>query len=179
VALDLAEFEVRVVILELGMIYGEHRGILGRMFAEGREKHVVTVPGAGEQVWSLVHREDAADAFALACEHAAHGDRFLLSDESLNTARQIADAIARVTGATVKPWPKAEVLEKLGPYGEALLASVRVDRPAPGANWAGATPHVVHRRSRRPLPRVAEGPERAGVVGAFDSPRAAGRVGGA
>jgi len=125
VALDLAEFEVRVMIFEPGTLYGEHRGMIGHMFKEGRESKVVTVAGDGTQTWTLVHRDDVAEAYALALEHAKHGDRFLLADDTPLTLGQIAEAVARVTGATVRHTPREEVLATAGLYGEALLASMR------------------------------------------------------
>jgi nucleoside-diphosphate-sugar epimerase len=125
VALDLAEHEVQVTVFRPGIVYGESRGMIGAMFAEAREKKTITVAGDGSQHWCLVHRDDVADAYALALEHGRGGERYLLSDESALTLRQIADAIARVSGASVKPWDAADVRARLGDYGEALLTSVR------------------------------------------------------
>jgi nucleoside-diphosphate-sugar epimerase len=66
----------------------------------------------------------------LALEHARPGSRFLLADESRHTAREIAEAIARVTGATAQPAPRDEVLEQMGGLGEALLTSQQVTSAA-------------------------------------------------
>jgi nucleoside-diphosphate-sugar epimerase len=126
VAIDLAEFDLQSVILRPVILYGESRGILGSMFAEAKEKRTVTIAGDGSQHWGLVHRDDVAEAYALAFEHAKGGERWLLADESQLTVREIAGAIARLTGAEVKPWARESVLEKLGAYGEALLNDQRV-----------------------------------------------------
>jgi nucleoside-diphosphate-sugar epimerase len=125
VALDLAQDEVAVTVLRPAVVYGESRGIIGGLFAEARDRRTATMPGDGSQYWGLVHRDDVAEAYALAIEHAEGGTRYLLNDGSAFTVRQITEAIARVTGATARPWPREEVLARLGTYGEALLASQR------------------------------------------------------
>ena len=124
-ALDLGEHEAQTIVFRPGIVYGESRGIIGAMFAEAREKRTVTYPGTGDQQWCLVHRDDVAEAFALALEHGRGGERFILVDESRLTVRQIAEAIARVAGAALKPWDAQDVRAKLGLYGEALLTSQR------------------------------------------------------
>ncbi len=124
-ALDLARLDVASVVLRPTIVYGESRGILGDVFAEARDHRTVTMPGDGSQFWGLVHREDVAEAYALALEHAKGGERWILNDGSLLTAREVHSAIARVTGAELRPRPREEVLKALGPYGEALLASQR------------------------------------------------------
>lgn len=126
VALDLAHFEVDVVVLRPATVYGESRGILGAMFEEARERRTVTVPGSGGQSWPLVHRDDVSEAFALAIEHGRPGERYNLADDSQLTARQIGEAIANVTGAELRFLPPEAVLEMHGHYGEALLSSQKI-----------------------------------------------------
>jgi len=121
VALDLADHHVEPVILRLGMVYGESRGILGPMFAEARDRRIVRYPGDGTQHWAMVHRDDVAEAYALALEHAAAGERYLLVDGATHTAREVAEAIAVLTGAEAQPWPADEVVTRLGAFGKALL----------------------------------------------------------
>ncbi len=125
VALDLAEFEVSTVVLRPSIVYGGSRGILGAMFAEAKQHGTVTYAGDGSQVWGMVHVEDVAEGYALALEHGKGGERYILSDDSAHTVKDIAAAIARVTGATAKPWPREEIVAALGHYGEALLVSQR------------------------------------------------------
>jgi nucleoside-diphosphate-sugar epimerase len=126
-AYDLAAQEVKVTVIQPAVVYGESRGILGGWFSEARATHALLYPGDGAQHWGLVHRDDLAEAYALALEHAAHGERVLLADGSEHTVREIAEAIARATGAAAQPWPADDVREKLGGYGEALLADLRVN----------------------------------------------------
>jgi len=121
IALDLAAHDVGVVILRPGLVYGEHRGILGGWFAEAQDSHTVTYPGDGAQHWSIVHRDDLADGYALALEHAAGGERYLLADESRHTVKEMAEAVAAVTSSKAVSWPAADLVSRLGGYGEALL----------------------------------------------------------
>jgi nucleoside-diphosphate-sugar epimerase len=130
VALDYIENGLETVILRPGIVYGESRGILGDWWRAARDRHRVTYPGDGSQRWPLVHRDDVAEAYLLALEHAKPGSRFPLADDSRLTVREIAESIARVTGATAKPWPREQVLEALGAYGEALLTSQQVTSAA-------------------------------------------------
>jgi nucleoside-diphosphate-sugar epimerase len=126
VAMDFTELEAAVTIFRPGTVYGESRGLIGHMFEEARDSHFVTYPGDGSQTWALVHCDDVAEAYALALEHAKGGQRYLLSDESQFTVKEIAGAVARATGVETRPWPRESVIEKLGAYGEALLLSQKV-----------------------------------------------------
>ena len=126
IALDLAAHEVDVVVLRPAMVYGEHGGILGGWFAEASEQHTVTFPGDGSQHWSLVHRDDVADAYALALEHGAPGERYLLADESRHTVKELAEAVARATQSKAVPWPAADLVRTHGVLGEALLNDLTV-----------------------------------------------------
>lgn len=126
VAMDFTELEAAVTIFRPATVYGESRGLIGRMFEEARDARVVTYAGDGSQNWALVHCDDVAEAYALALEHSKGGQRYLLGDESQFTLREIATAVARVTGAEARPWPRESVIEKLGTYGEALLNSQKV-----------------------------------------------------
>jgi nucleoside-diphosphate-sugar epimerase len=130
VALDYAESGLETVVLRPAIVYGGARGILGSWWHEAREQHSVTYPGDGAQHWSMVHRDDVAEGYLLALEHAAPGSRYLLADESRHTVLELAGALARVTGATLRAWPREEVLETLAGFGEALLASQQVSAAA-------------------------------------------------
>jgi nucleoside-diphosphate-sugar epimerase len=126
IALDLAAHDVQVMILRPGMVYGEHRGIIGGWFAEAHDTHTVTYPGDGSQHWSLLHRDDLAEAYALAYEHGAAGERYLLADESRFTVKELAEAVAEATGSKTVSWPAADLVKTMAGYGEALLNDLSV-----------------------------------------------------
>jgi nucleoside-diphosphate-sugar epimerase len=120
VVLDLLEYGVTAILFRPGMVYGGYRGWFGRWFREAREKGTVSYPG-GDQHWSTVHVDDVADAYALALEDGPSGARFILTDESRNTVRELAEAAARAAGARAVALPPDAVSEAFGPDGEALL----------------------------------------------------------
>jgi nucleoside-diphosphate-sugar epimerase len=120
-ALDLEEAEVATVVFRPSVVYGGRGGILGDWFEEAKAKGTVTYPGDGAQRWGIVHRDDLADAYALALEHARGGECYLLVDESRLTVRELAEAVAAATRARAIPRDRRELVEALGPYGQALL----------------------------------------------------------
>jgi nucleoside-diphosphate-sugar epimerase len=120
-ALDLAEVEVVTVVFRPGMVYGGRGGTFGDWFQEARERRTVTYPGDGSQHWGVVHRDDMAEAYALALEHAQGGERYLLVDESRPTVRELAEAVAKATGADAVPQHRRDVLETRGALGAAEL----------------------------------------------------------
>ena len=126
IAMDLSAHDVAVMVLRPGLVYGEHRGILGGWFAEAHDSHTVTYPGDGTQHWSLVHRDDVADAYALALEHGTAGERYLLADESRHTVKEMAEAVAKATDSRTVSWPADDLVRKHGAFGEALLNDLQV-----------------------------------------------------
>lgn len=122
IALDLSSHDVQTVVLQPGVVYGEHRGIVGGWFQEARDRRTVTGFGTGEQHWTMVHRDDVAEAFALALEHGRGGERYLLGDESRHTVKELVHAAAEATGAKPQFMPEDDVRAKLGLFGAALLS---------------------------------------------------------
>jgi nucleoside-diphosphate-sugar epimerase len=120
-ALALSEVEVATTVFRPGMVYGGRGGTIGEWFQEAKEKGTVTYPGDGAQRWGMVHRDDLADAYALALEHGRGGERYLLVDDSRATVRALAEAVAGATGASAVPSDRRAVTEVLGAFGAALL----------------------------------------------------------
>ena len=121
VALDLVEHDVHVSIMRPGVVYGGQGGWFGDWFREGVQRKTVTYPGQGDQHWSLVHRDDVAEAYRLALEHARGGQKFLLVDGTRHTARELAQAVAEATGAITCSLPADQALDELGDGGVTLL----------------------------------------------------------
>ena len=138
-AADLSEHEVKVIVLRPAIVYGGSRGLVGRMFAEAHEQRTVHYPGSGGTYWGLIHCDDLAEAYLRALERAQGGERYLLADGSQHTVRQIAEAIARVTGAQPRAQDVSEVLKQLGLLGRALLTSQKLSAERP-RNELGWTP---------------------------------------
>lgn len=121
IAIDLSTHEVAAIVLRPGNVYGEARGILGGWFADAQATGRVNYPGDGSQHWAMVHRDDVAEAYALALEHGRSGERYLLCDESHYTVKQLAEAAAAAAGATAVATPTEDVVKALGVFGKALL----------------------------------------------------------
>jgi len=136
-ALSLAEVEVATVVLRPGVVYGERRGIIGGWFQEAKSLGTVTYPGTGEQHWGLVHRDDMAEAYALALEHGLSGERYLLVDESRFTVRELAEAVARAAGARAVATDAQAFARQDGPSGAAKLMDQRFTsaRARRGLGW--------------------------------------------
>jgi nucleoside-diphosphate-sugar epimerase len=127
VVMDLAYHDVDAIVMRPAVVYGGSRGVLCDWFKEAHEIGLVTHPGDGAQTWALVHVDDVAEAYALALEHAHGGERYLLGDGSAFTVRQLAEAVAESTNATVRSMPREEVELRLGDDGTALLQTLRVN----------------------------------------------------
>jgi nucleoside-diphosphate-sugar epimerase len=125
-ALDMVEQEAHVTVMRPGMVYGGIGGEFDHWFREARERKLVTYPGDGSQHWSVVHLADVAEGYRLALEHARGGSRYLLVDESRFTVRELAEAVARAAEATAQPSDPAQLEEKRGAYGAALLLDQRL-----------------------------------------------------
>jgi nucleoside-diphosphate-sugar epimerase len=119
-ALGVAADEVATVILRPGMVYGGPGGEFGGWFRAAREGGMILYPGDGRQHWSAVHRDDVAEAYALALEHAAGGEKFLIADESRFTVRELAEAAARAAGAQARALGRDETVRRFGAVGAAL-----------------------------------------------------------
>jgi len=126
IALDLSSHEVTTLVMRPGMVYGEHRGIFGSWFAEAQAKKTLTYPGDGSQHWGTVHRDDVAEAYALALEDGEVAGRYLLVDESRHTVKELAEAAASAAEAKAQSWPADKVVETLGLFGKALLNDLQV-----------------------------------------------------
>lgn len=126
VALDMALQEVDTVVFRPGMVYGAAGGTIGAWFDEARASRSITYPGDGTQRWTMVHRDDVAEAYALGLEHAAGGEAYYLVDETHFTVRELAEAAARAAGVKARPSDPEELIQLEGAWGAALLMDQRV-----------------------------------------------------
>jgi nucleoside-diphosphate-sugar epimerase len=126
VATDLAQHEVATVVFRPGMVYGAAGGTIGDWFHEARTARSITYPGDGSQRWTMVHRDDVAEAYALGLEHAAGGEHYYLVDESRFTVRELAEAAAKAAGVQARPGDPEELIQREGAFGAALLIDQRI-----------------------------------------------------
>lgn len=117
-------------VLRLAAVYGSRmKGNylrLARAISRGRFFFI----GSGLNRRTLVHQSDAASAAALAAERAAGGSAYNVSDGTVHTLRQVADAIAAALGTKVSRLRLPLAPVRLGITGaEALARSLGIDPP--------------------------------------------------
>lgn len=113
----LLDSGVRASVIRPGIVYGHGQGIPA-MVAAG------PVPGTGEQHWATVHVDDLADLYVLALD-APGGQAYIAASGANPTVADLATA----AGVDGEPEGDAATIERLGPFGEALV----LDQQASGA----------------------------------------------
>lgn len=136
----LLEASVSATVIAPGVVYGFGRGIPALVTTPDEEGRL-TLVGAGEQHWSLVHVDDLARLYRLAVEHPEALGRVLAVDGSPVTVRALAEAAlgrtaAAAGSAIVAESPEAS-RERLGaPFADALLLDQRAfGAKARGLGW--------------------------------------------
>ncbi len=120
--LAAAKRGVRSVVLCPSMIYGEGQGIhrdsiqVPWMIELAKECGVARHIGRGDNVWSHVHIDDVAEAYALALNEGSAGSFFFL-ESGEESFRHIASAIGRMLGYgdRTEAWPLEEAIRRWGP----------------------------------------------------------------
>lgn len=138
-ALTLADRGVRVSLVRLPPTVhgaGDH-GFVPMIINMAKEKGAAVYIGDGANRWPAVHRDDAAELFCLAAEHAAAGTILHAVQEEGIPFRHIAETIGAGLALPVKSLTLEEAREWLG--WMAFFASM--DNPASSAwtrqafNW--------------------------------------------
>ncbi|MGJ9421777.1 NAD-dependent epimerase/dehydratase family protein [Aeromicrobium sp. CF3.5] len=128
----LLESDVRASVIQPGIVYGHGQGIPA-MVAAG------PVPGTGEQHWATVHVDDLADLYLLALD-VPGGHAYIAASGSNPTVAELAQA----AGTDQGPEGDAATLERLGPFGEALVLDQQVSgAKAKALGWEPQRPSLV------------------------------------
>lgn len=118
-ALEFVERGVHTVSLRFAPTVhgaGDH-GFISVITAVAREKGVAAYPGDGTNRWAAVHRADAARLVTLALAKAPAGSRLhVVAEEGVST-KDIAEAIGRAHGLSVRSLPAEEVGAHFGWIG--------------------------------------------------------------
>jgi nucleoside-diphosphate-sugar epimerase len=147
-ALTLADRGVRVALVRLPPTVhgaGDH-GFIPMIINMAKEKGAAVYIGEGENRWPAVHRDDAAELFCLAAEHAKPGAILHAVQEEGISFREIAETIGAGLALPVKSLTLEEAKTWLG--WMAFFAAT--DNPSSSAwtretfNWQPNGPGLLH-----------------------------------
>jgi nucleoside-diphosphate-sugar epimerase len=117
-----------VTIIRAALIYGRAgSGLLQGMIAGANERGVVTYIGDGANAWSSVHIDDLARLYTAAL--VAAEPRLVLNAATAapTTMREIAEAVADLTGAQPMQITLEQARAALGPFADVLTRSALLD----------------------------------------------------
>jgi nucleoside-diphosphate-sugar epimerase len=119
---------IRGIVLRPGIVYGHGRGSTEAWFSGAHNKNLRIV-GEGHNHWALVHVDDLAQAYLLAAESALAGEVLNVTDGSLLTVGEMADAVVQAAGyrGVIHKVPVAEAATFLGDEAEALAMDQMID----------------------------------------------------
>lgn len=128
-------------VIRPGMVYGGGAGgSVSELFRGAAEEGTATYVGRGENRWSLVHREDAAELYRLVLERRAAG-YFHAADGLPLRVRDVAEAAARAAGAEGRTRSRelGAARSELGSFADALCLDQVADASrARALGWAPA-----------------------------------------
>lgn len=125
------EHGVHAIVLRPGPVYGHGGGIPGMLVHFTRQEGVARTIGNGENVWTVVHRDDLANAYVRALTLAPTGTILNIVSEPAVSVRAMAQAIAHGCGLDrpIEVWEESAARQVLGPLVDALL----LNQPISGA----------------------------------------------
>lgn len=117
-----------VTVIRAALIHGRGgSGLLQGMIAGARERGVATYIGDGANVWSSVHIDDLARLYVAALARAGHGLVVNAASRSRTSMREIAEAVADLTGASPLSLTLGQAEQALGPFAAVLTRSGPLD----------------------------------------------------
>jgi nucleoside-diphosphate-sugar epimerase len=145
--LSAIERGVHAIVLRPGLVYGYGGGIPGMLVHFAQQEGVSRTIGNGENVWSLIHRDDLADAYLRALTIAPAGTLLNIVSEPAVPFQVIAEAVATACGLDrpLEIWQPEMARRTLGPLVDALL----LHQPMSGArarsilHWTPQAPSIL------------------------------------
>jgi nucleoside-diphosphate-sugar epimerase len=146
---------VRSVVLCPALIYGEGRGAnpdsiqVPSLIRQAVRSGVPRYIGAGENVWSTVHIDDAAAAYVLALDAARPGSFFYVENGEASL-KSIVESIARLLGGKrpAESWSIDQAIAEWGPQAAWFSlggnSRVRADKARAMLGWKPAGPALFH-----------------------------------
>jgi len=120
---------IRGIVFRPGCVYGKQGGLTATWFNGAYHENALRVVGEGNNRWAMVHVDDLAEAYVRAAESNYGGEIFNIIDHSRATVREIATAIARVSGYSgeIHYTPVAEATKTMGDLAECLALDQHID----------------------------------------------------
>ncbi|NUP48846.1 MAG: NAD-dependent epimerase/dehydratase family protein [Catenulispora sp.] len=127
-----------VTVIRAALIYGRGgTALLQGMIAGARERGAAVYIGDGQNAWSSVHVDDLARLYLAALTESR--DRLVVNaaGPARTSMRQIAEAVAELTGTAAVSITVEQARSALGPYADVLLRSSPLDasRAARELGW--------------------------------------------
>jgi nucleoside-diphosphate-sugar epimerase len=136
-----------VTVVRAALIYGRGgSGLLRNMIAAARERGAATYIGDGDNAWSSVHVDDLARLYLAALERAESGLVVNAASRTRTSMRQIAEAVADLTGARTLSLSLEQAQQMMGPFAEVLTRSSPLDasRAEQTFGWRPLEPGLLH-----------------------------------
>lgn len=138
-AFALAERGIRTSVVRLGRSVhglGERHGFVPQLAGIARKTGVSAYVGNGENIWSAVHRQDAARLFRLALESGAQGQAFHAVAEGV-PVKLVAETIGRQLGVPVTSITPDAAEAHFGPLARWVAGSspVASERTQQALDW--------------------------------------------
>lgn len=115
-------------VVRAGLVYGRGGSALPRaMIAGARERGAAAYVGTGANLWSTVHVDDLARLYLAAVEQAERGLVVNAAARPQVSMREIAEAVADLTGARAVSLTPEQARATLGPFAAVLARSAPMD----------------------------------------------------
>ncbi len=138
---------VHGIVLRPGPVYGHGGGIPGMLVHFARQEGVSRTIGNGENMWTVVHRDDLADAYVRALTLAPAGMVLNIVSEPAVSFRAVAQAIAAGCGLDrpIEVWQESAARQVLGPLVDALLLNQQISGARARAilKWTPQAPSIL------------------------------------
>jgi nucleoside-diphosphate-sugar epimerase len=116
------------MVIRAALIYGRGgSALLQGMIANARSRGIATYIGEGSNEWSSVHVDDLARLYLAALDHAERQLVVNAASRARTSMRQIAEAVAYLTGARTLSLSLEQAEQAMGPYAAVLTRSSPLD----------------------------------------------------
>lgn len=120
---------VKGSVIRPGCVYGGAGGMTAAWFESAEAEGAARIVGDGRNAWTMLHREDLADAYVSLVEKGIGGELFHVSEPRRESVRACGEAASRAAGkaGAVRVTPPEEARRQMGAFVDALVLDQRVD----------------------------------------------------